>query len=122
MRHIAYSSIAEDLGQAEFAALVDAWRARNETFDVRGAIAFDGNMITQILEGPDDAVDELYRLIRRDRRHSGVVLTARTDIAQSQFSGFGMVRMSPSELYLMSSVILDRHGDGDTAPVPLDPS
>lgn len=119
MRHIAYSSIANDLSPDAFRELVADASRRNQTRGVRGVIAYDGRIITQILEGEGEAVDELFKTIQRDPRHSGVVLITRVDLKTSQFSTFGMANLSPSEVFLMSSAIIERYGDGDNCEVPL---
>ncbi|MCB8836715.1 BLUF domain-containing protein [Aurantimonas sp. VKM B-3413] len=122
MRHIAYSSTAEGLTHEEFASIVEHARAANAERQISGAIAFDGRIVTQIIEGPARQVDELFLTIRRDSRHRGVVLLTRADITESRFDGFGLSRMSPSDLYLISLATEERHGSGDTSltPLPMD--
>ncbi|EAU40825.1 possible activator of photopigment and puc with BLUF domain [Fulvimarina pelagi HTCC2506] len=119
MRHITYSSIANDLNPKAFRELVADARKRNEKRGIRGVIAYDGRIITQILEGEAETVDKLFKTIRRDGRHSGVVLMSRVDVDDSQFDGFGMANMTPSEVYLLSSAIIERYGDGDNCADPL---
>ncbi|MEN3793090.1 BLUF domain-containing protein [Fulvimarina sp. MAC3] len=119
MRHITYSSIANDLSKDAFRELVAESTRRNETRGVRGVIAYDGRIITQILEGEGETVDALFKTIMRDKRHSGVVLMTRVDLDKSQFDTFGMAKISPSEVYLMSSAIIERYGDGDNCETPL---
>ncbi|MER0238523.1 BLUF domain-containing protein [Fulvimarina sp. MAC8] len=119
MRHITYSSIANDLSKDAFRELVADASRRNEKRGVRGVIAYDGRIITQILEGEGETVDELFKTIRKDKRHSGVVLITRVDLDKNQFDTFGMANISPSEVFLMSSAIIERYGDGDNCQKPL---
>ncbi|MCQ0987115.1 BLUF domain-containing protein [Jiella marina] len=119
MRHISYSSMANGLSAEEFAEILKHAREWNEQHAIRGAIAFDGRMVTQILEGPEEVVDLLFLRIQSDPRHTGVVLQSRADIEQSQFDGFGMSRMSPSDLYMIAVSIEEKHGSGDSAETPL---
>ncbi|MDY8107639.1 BLUF domain-containing protein [Fulvimarina sp. 2208YS6-2-32] len=121
MRHISYSSIANDLSRDEFHEIVASSAKRNGERGICGVIAYDGRVITQILEGEAETVDALFQKISNDPRHSGVVLMTRVDIAESQFKTFGMARLSPSELFLMSSAIIERFGDGDNCPNALVP-
>ncbi len=119
MRHISYTSMANGLSTEEFARIVAHARAKNLEWQISGAIAFDGRMITQILEGPSHQVDSLFLKIRSDPRHSGVVLQSRADIAASQFEGFGLSRMTPSDLYMIALAIEAKHGPGDSSAEPL---
>ena len=119
MRHISYTSMADDLSAEEFAAIVAHARKKNLERQISGAIAFDGRMITQIIEGPRQNVDELFLKISSDSRHSGVVLQSRADIKASQFEGFGLTRMSPSDLYMIALAIEERYGAGDSSADPL---
>ncbi|RFC65079.1 BLUF domain-containing protein [Fulvimarina endophytica] len=119
MRHITYSSIANGLSREEFRQIVAYSTEHNRKLGVRGVIAFDGRVITQILEGDGETVDDLFKMIRRDPRHEGVVLMTRVDIDESQFASFGMANLSPSEVFLMSSAIVERYGDGDRSDDPL---
>ena len=115
MRHIFYCSRSTGMTKAQFEKLVEQAVHKNRDRDIRGAIAWDGGLITQILEGPADIVDDLYRTIRVDPRHTGVVLLTRADISASQFHDFGEAKRSPFDLYLNSLAITDRYGWGDTA-------
>lgn len=51
--------------------------ARNRERDVTGVMLVQGGRILQVLEGPEDAVRDLYATITRDTRHGGctVLLT-----------------------------------------------
>ena len=120
MRHIFYSSQAVDMNQGQFDSMVERAALKNRVAGIFGAIAWDGGIVTQIIEGPANAVDDLYRIIRNDRRHTGVVLLIRADITASQFQGFGMSRRAPYELYLTSLSITDRCGWGNTSAIDLD--
>ena len=119
MRHISYTSMANGLSAEEFATILDHAREWNRQNEIRGAIAFDGRMITQILEGPKLKVDALYLRILGDPRHTGVVLQSRADIKESQFEGFGLTRMTPSDLYMIALSIVEKHGSGDSSAEPL---
>ncbi|MBO0663504.1 BLUF domain-containing protein [Jiella sp. MQZ9-1] len=119
MRHISYTSMANELTQDEFSGILAHARQANEERQICGAIAFDGRMITQILQGPATEVDELYLRIQSDRRHTGVVLQSRADIDASQFEGFGLTRMTPSDLFMIAMTIEERYGAGDSSAVPL---
>ena len=115
MRHIFYCSRSAGMTKAEFDVLVERAVCKNHDRGIRGTIAWKGGLITQIIEGPADVVDDLYRTIRADRRHTGVVLLTRADITASQFHDFGLARRSPFDLYLISMAVTDQYGWGDTS-------
>ena len=118
MRHIFYCSQSAGMTKAEFDVLVERAVRKNHDRGIHGAIAWDGGvggLITQIIEGPADVVDDLYRTIRADRRHTGVVLLTRADITASQFHDFGLSKRSPFDLYLISIAVTDQYGWGDTS-------
>lgn len=117
MRHIFYCSQSAGMTKSGFDSLVEHAVLRNKERGVYGAIAWDGGLITHIIEGPADMVDDLYRTIRTDPRHTGVVLLARADITASLFCDFGMTKRSPFDLYLISLAIADHHGWGDSSTV-----
>ena len=98
MRHIFYSSQSADMDGQDYAGIVRHASEQNLRRGIRGSIAWDGHIITQIIEGPAQAVDDLYRKIRVDRRHTGVVLLTRADITHAQFPDFGMTKRAPYDL------------------------
>ena len=122
MRHIFYSSQSADMDGQDYDGIVRHAIEKNRRNGIHGSIAWDGRVITQIIEGPAEAVDALYCAIRADRRHTGVVLLTRADITKSLFPDFGMTKRAPYDLYMISLAISDRYGTGDTSAVDLDGS
>jgi hypothetical protein len=49
----------------------------------------DGNFI-QVLEGPDEAVHELFEVIRKDDRHKGAIALLNNQTDQRQFPDWSM--------------------------------
>lgn len=73
MRRIIYVSTAE--GEIEDDQLFDILtvaRDRNARLGVTGILIFGGDVFTQILEGPEDALEEVYRSICADPRHRDI--------------------------------------------------
>lgn len=70
--------------------LADAARCRNQAVQVTGILLFDGMHFFQVLEGPDEEVDALYRSILRDARHSQIVRLLRDHAPSRRFGGRGM--------------------------------
>jgi hypothetical protein len=63
---------------------------RNAAADVTGALYFDGSLFFQVLEGPDEAVQEIYAAIRRDPRHKEVRLLKLQDLLRRRFTDWSM--------------------------------
>lgn len=55
-------------------SIVAASRAHNAASGVSGCLIFDGRTFIQVLEGPAQSVQGVFRRIRRDRRHRAIVL------------------------------------------------
>ena len=64
----------------------------NKAHGITGMLAFEGRRVCQILEGPQAAVEALFRSIRRDPRHFGVVELVHAPIDAPTFEAWGMVR------------------------------
>jgi hypothetical protein len=66
----------EQLGQAA--------AAKNQALGVTGALMTSGGLFYQVIEGPPEAVDELYAVIEADDRHTDIVLLSVEDDAPSR--------------------------------------
>lgn len=91
MLSLTYLSSATDLlDERQLADLLGEVRALNERRGLTGMLLYsDGNFI-QVLEGPDDAVDEAFRAISADPRHHGLLVTLRDPIEERVFPDWSM--------------------------------
>jgi hypothetical protein len=55
-------------------SIVASSRAHNEASGVSSCLIFDGRSFVQVLEGPAQSVQTIFRHIRRDRRHREIFL------------------------------------------------
>ncbi|MEM9169175.1 MAG: BLUF domain-containing protein [Pseudomonadota bacterium] len=74
----------------ELAALVDAAQRRNRACDVTGVLYHENGKFLQWLEGPEDAVDRLFRTIMADDRHTDIQVVTRERAAHRLFSDWSM--------------------------------
>ena len=75
LRRIRYISEFSDVLSSDELRQVAAESARNNKRDqITGLLISAGNLFFQLLEGPPAAVDECYRRIKEDPRHTNVVL------------------------------------------------
>lgn len=75
LKRIKYvSRMAQSLGKAEIEGITEQAARNNAAHDVTGVLMTSGGLFFQILEGPIDAVDEIYDAIVADERHTDVLL------------------------------------------------
>jgi hypothetical protein len=75
MRRIRYvSELAESLTPEDVDAIARVSEANNIRDGITGMLMASGHLFFQLVEGPDDAVDALYRRILADRRHRNVMV------------------------------------------------
>jgi hypothetical protein len=60
--------------QADIEAIGEQSRANNQALDLTGMLIASGGLFYQVLEGPAEAVDEVYARIARDGRHTDLLL------------------------------------------------
>lgn len=68
------SRFATDLTDDDIDDLVSQAARNNAELDITGVLMCSGSMFFQIIEGPPDHVDLVFRSILGDRRHTNVLL------------------------------------------------
>lgn len=76
--------------QSMLDALLAKARRNNAQLDITGLLLYDAGDFLQILEGPGDAVADLYALIERDERHRDARIVHQQAIADREFGDWGM--------------------------------
>lgn len=84
------SAAAEPFDDARLAELLDQSRRSNHEHDLTGMLLYRRGRFFQVLEGPQDAVDELMTKIRRDPRHTDVRMLLSEEIDERRFSEWTM--------------------------------
>ena len=74
VRLIYASRLKKKLDHAAVEKIADVSRRNNKKLGVTGALCSSPRGFLQILEGPPEAVNELYNRIVRDPRHADVTL------------------------------------------------
>ena len=92
------STAAQGLVQSDLDDIVAGAVARNASLEVTGSLYYNGRNFMQLLEGPAPAVHDLMDSIRRDPRHSGVVIIKELIGSPSVFAAWNMriVRCRPT--------------------------
>ncbi len=83
---------------------------KNLAASITGMLAFDHDTYIQALEGPRDAVNDLYLRIARDPRHGDVTIIEYGEVTQRWFGKWSMGFLGP---IAKSEGMLDEL-DGDT--------
>jgi hypothetical protein len=99
LKRISYvSKFSRPLSHTEITELADKAAERNRSLGVTGMLMSSGGIFYQVLEGPTEAVDELFHKISADLRHRDVlVLTTHEDVEDRQFPSWAMKKVDLDE-------------------------
>lgn len=90
-------------------------RRNNERDELTGALVCRRDVYLQMLEGPQDKVEETLGKIRRDDRHASVTLRFSKPVSERMFEGWSMLH-DPARSWLWTpDEIADGVLDGITA-------
>jgi hypothetical protein len=91
MQRLMYiSTTRRPLPATDLGAILAASRRNNAKVGVTGLLVAGGRRFLQVLEGPDYAVETLFRRIEEDRRHHAIVILSRMEIAAPSFRHWAM--------------------------------
>jgi hypothetical protein len=96
---LTYTSLARlDLGTSDLEAIHRSALQLNSLDGITGLLVFNGTHFLQIIEGADNAIDDLVDRLRRDPRHSGFEIRDRHQIDVCSFPDWSMelVRVNAS--------------------------
>ena len=98
LKSLTYTSRAQlDLSDADLLEIHESARHFNILNGVTGLLIFDGGRFLQIVEGAEEAVDELVERLRRDRRHSAFEVSDERYVSQRSFPDWAMELVHVSE-------------------------
>lgn len=98
LKMLTYTSRAQlDLSEADMARIHESARHLNSLDGITGLLLFDGVRFLQIVEGSEEAVDELIERLRRDARHLSLEVRDERFVRSRSFPDWTMelVRTSP---------------------------
>ena len=78
---------------------------KNRLLDITGCLWFSDTCFLQILEGPRDAVEDVYAAILNDDRHTEITTVSSSPITQRSFSRWGMRALQGSEDQKIEEII-----------------
>lgn len=104
---LVYVSRASSLmTSADLAKILVTARETNPTLGVTGILMYRRGDFLQVLEGPELAVDVLFRRIVKDPRHQEVEVVTRTPVARRQFADWSMALAEVTEPDLLGKEVL----------------
>jgi hypothetical protein len=89
--YVSRSRLGAEQEKAALADIVEVAVHRNLGAGVTGALVHTGPSFAQILEGPEDAVEEILSAIIQDSRHGDLRVEDRRPAALRRFANWGMV-------------------------------
>ena len=84
------SRATREMTRGELEDLLHGARARNAERDVTGLLLYDRGNFAQVLEGPRETVERLFKSISKDPRHSHVSVVSEWPVEQRDFLGWTM--------------------------------
>ncbi|MBT0726701.1 diguanylate phosphodiesterase [Rosenbergiella australiborealis] len=84
------SHIGKNTSEPEVKKFIEKANLRNNHVEVTGILLFDGEHFLQLLEGPEEEVDKLYRTICEDKRHFSLTELLRDYSVERHFGHSGM--------------------------------
>ena len=88
---IVYASAATvPFSPEDLTELLEKAREKNEAVDVSGVLLFHDGSFLQVLEGPEDAVQEIFERVDQDERHDEVIILRRGPIETRSFGEWTM--------------------------------
>ena len=108
------SSAVRHLRLDEVQQLLKRARERNREYGITGVLLCIGGNFMQYIEGPKDSLDIIYKIIREDDQHTGIILVSREAIEGRQFGDWSMAYQtkdvegyvgSPSERKLVEMIL-----------------
>ena len=91
LKHILYSSVAiNEFNQTELEALLAQSRENNAKLAITGLLLYRNGSFMQVLEGPENAVNDTYAIIKTDTRHREVFKLYDSPITKRDFPKWSM--------------------------------
>ena len=89
---------AQALMDSRLQDILETAAKNNQQSDITGALLFSGRHFAQVLEGPEAAINDRFRLISQDTRHHNVTPLLYEPAGERQFKGWSMALCMPEDL------------------------
>ncbi len=112
-RLIYHSHLRPDLQQGDFDAILDESVRCNTSDNITGLLVYNKTFFMQVLEGPVQPVNLLYKRLLSDSRHHSVCLVDYSYISDRRFSNWAM---AVARIPTMTQRYLDQEFGGFSPP------
>lgn len=111
------SRAADGVGDDDIGRILVSARRRNPMLGITGVLVYGSGVFFQMLEGPRDHVTGLMDLLRRDKRHHGIiVLSEIEEVRERLFPDWDMELATSDSI---REVLVDARTDAVTGPQAL---
>lgn len=119
LKSLTYTSLARlDLQASDLEAIHRTARELNSLEGITGLLIFNGTHFLQIIEGTDNAIDDLVARLRRDPRHESIEIREERQIDERSFPDWSMELVKVSASYFEAKeTVADRLPAGVAVPV-----
>ncbi len=95
-----YSSTSNDFKESDIKDILETSIHKNKKLNVTGILIYADGCFFQIIEGPDENLDNLYKAIKRDYRHQGIITLIDEEINNRNFPDWSMsvLKLDPNIL------------------------
>jgi len=91
LKHIVYVSFSSKaLNNAELKALLKVIRQKNKANGISGLLLYNNSTFIQVIEGLEDTLHQVFEKIKKDTRHTNVVILLEEAIQSRTFPGWYM--------------------------------
>lgn len=94
IKRVIYISEHKDYSNQNLKNIIETSQKNNPSRDVTGCLISGTNTYLQLLEGPDNSVDELYTKIKTDNRHENIEKLVEEVVETRLFKSWSM-RLDP---------------------------
>ncbi|MHA7812335.1 MAG: BLUF domain-containing protein [Phycisphaerales bacterium] len=99
---------------------------KNRRLEITGCLWFSRKRFLQILEGPREAVEDVYSTILRDDRHHTITTVSSSPITNRSFARWGMRALAGDEEQGIDALINEYapnfNRERNALPIPADPT
>ncbi len=89
--HIVYASFSDkNLSEKELNKLLKDIRIKNKKQNVTGLLLYNDGAFIQVIEGESDIIHNLYKIIKKDKRHTNIVKLLDEPISERAFPDWSM--------------------------------
>ena len=91
MKQIVYLSTAvSSMTDNDLVELLQQSRRKNFLNDVTGVLLYSHQSFIQVIEGPNKAIDSIYKSIENDTRHSNIIKVIDAELPKRNFTDWTM--------------------------------